>query len=98
MTRGRFVKRLTLVPLAAMIVVTAGLTPTGRDGPTPNAAGSERPVLHIELRTSTPAEGDTVRAALDAITLEFSDAVEPRLGGQCGVTLNPPYPAGTPPA
>lgn len=63
-------KRLTLVPLVAMIVVTTGLTPAGRDGPTH---------LHIELESSSPADGDTVRAALDGIRLEFSAAVESRL-------------------
>jgi copper transport protein len=70
MTRRISVKRLMLVPLMAMIAVTTGLTPAGRDGPTR---------LHIELESSAPADGDTVRAALDGITLVFSAAVESRL-------------------
>ena len=71
-------KRLALVPLLAMVAVTTGLTPAGRDGPTP-ATGSDTPGFHIELRSSVPADGDTVRAALSEITLEFSAAVESKL-------------------
>ncbi|MFQ5529646.1 MAG: copper resistance CopC/CopD family protein [Gemmatimonadota bacterium] len=55
---------LALAVLVTAFVATAGSTPG---------------ILHIELESSVPAQGDTVRTGLDGATLLFSGPVEPKL-------------------
>jgi copper transport protein len=61
----------TLVLVAAAFITSAGFTPARTDGPATR--------LHIDLESSVPAHGDTVRTGLDGATLLFSGPIEPRL-------------------
>ncbi|MDH3298834.1 MAG: copper resistance protein CopC/CopD, partial [Gemmatimonadota bacterium] len=91
--RPRKIWKLASLTLAAAIVTMAGSTP-GRDHGPAGPESALAPVrLHIELRSSVPAQGDTIRSRLDRMTLVFSGPVEPKLSsvrwiGLAGDTLS----------
>ena len=65
--------------LATAFIVTAGSTPVSKHGPGVPGAGSDPDPVHAELKSSVPADGDTVRIGLARTTLVFSEPVEPKL-------------------
>lgn len=68
------------IPIAAaLFVVTAGSTPAGLDGPSAPDAEIELNDVHIQLESSVPADGETVRSGLERTTLVFSGSVESKL-------------------
>lgn len=44
-------------------------------------AGSGAAWAHAHLKTATPAPGSTVQASPDAVTIDFTEGVEPRFSG-----------------
>lgn len=65
--------------LATASIVTAGSTPGSEHGPGVPGAGFNPDPVHAELKSSIPADGDTVRIGLASTTLVFSEPVEPKL-------------------
>lgn len=67
------------VLLVAAAFVTAGSTPASPDSPALVDAENDSGLVHTELESSIPADGDTVWSGLESTTLVFSGAVESKL-------------------